>query len=183
MEATTAPPSGRHSHSSLPGAQRELTRKKVTAQAYPLRGSSGDCLLPNLALFSGLCASLIFSHNPVPICSHFLMNCHLSHSIKSALCEDFSNTGWKASGRGRRRGMRGGRPECLSKETGIEISPAQGPQQHLLHSATPGAPDLLTPEQGSNNHSGLGWPVLPCTALCQAKFDLSRLFSTMIFWS
>lgn len=52
------------------------------------------CLLPNLALFSGLCASLIFFHNPFPICSYFLMNCHLSHSIKSALCKNLGNNGW-----------------------------------------------------------------------------------------
>lgn len=57
------------------------------------------CLLPNLALFSGLCASLIFFHNPFPICSHFLMNCHLSHSIKSALCENFSNDGRMGEGK------------------------------------------------------------------------------------
>lgn len=56
---------------------------------------------PNLALLSGLCASLIFLHKPSPICSHFLMNCHLSHSIKSALCEHFSGGGWLGRERGK----------------------------------------------------------------------------------
>lgn len=53
-------------------------------------------------------------------------------------------------------------------------STAQGPQWHLLHSehiAPAGALSLITPEQGTNNHSDPEWPVLPCTVLWQAKFD------------
>lgn len=47
----------------------------------------------------------------------------------------------------------------------------------LNHITTTGTPGLITLEQGTNNHGGLGWPILPCTALCQAKFDLSRAYS------
>lgn len=141
LEDATSPPISLPfaGHCSLPQAgtlssPAWLTRKDLTAQDYPLRGSSGDCLLPNLALFSGLCSSLIFLHNPFPICSHFLMNCHLSHSIKSVLCENFSNIGRKEEGkRQREQAVREERKAgCLSKETAIEIAQTQGPQQHLL---------------------------------------------------
>lgn len=42
------------------------------------------------------------------------------------------------------------------------------------------APGLIAPEQGTNNLSDLGWPVLPCAALCLVKFDLSQAVSHLL---
>lgn len=122
------------------------------------------CLLPNLALFSGLCASLIFFHNPFPICSHFLMNCHLSHSIKSALCENFSKDGrteegkrqpeqamGKNEGKTRRGGWgragQGGGDRDVPAGLGT-VSDLHGQMNHSM-SAVLGS---LAPKQGTNNH-------------------------------
>ena len=118
------------------------------------------CLLPNLALFSGLCASLIFFHNPFPICSHFLMNCHLSHSIKSALCENFSNDGWMG---GKARGSQSRRWERMREKPGgagqgggdRDILAGSGTVSDLhgqMNHSTPGALGSLAPRQGTNNH-------------------------------
>lgn len=90
--------------SALPASPR----RPISRQSRAAAGQAGPLFTPNLALLSGLCAPLIFLHRPSPICSHFLMNCHLSHSIKSALCERFSHG---RTGRGeaaRERRGRGG---------------------------------------------------------------------------
>jgi hypothetical protein len=58
------------------------------------------------------------------------MNCHLSHSIKSVLCENFSNIGRKEGGkRQREQAMREKeqKAEVPSKKTAIEIARTQGP--------------------------------------------------------
>lgn len=134
------------------------------------------CLLPNLALFSGLCASLIFFHDPFPICSHFLMNCHLSHSIKSVLCTNFSNDGRTGEGK-RHPKRRWGKIE--SPEQGScnrDIPVGSGTASHLrgqMNHSTPGALGSLGPKQGINNHIRSG-SSNSYTAPCQAGFDRSR---------
>lgn len=94
-----------------------------------------------------------FFHNPFPICSHFLMNCHLSHSIKSALCKNFSNDG--RTGKGRRQPATGNGGEG-GKGGGDRDIPAGSETASNLHRqmnhSTPGALGSLAPKQGSNNH-------------------------------
>lgn len=117
------------------------------------------CLLPNLALFSGLCASLIFFHNPFPICSHFLMNCHLSHSIKSALCENSSNDGQTGEGKRQReramppsgRKIRGAGQGSFDRVIPTGWGTASNLHGQMNHS-TSGALGSRAPKQGANNH-------------------------------
>lgn len=110
------------------------------------------------------------------------MNCHLSHSIKSVLCENFSDIGRKEGGKKQReQAMREKEQKAGVSEqgdcnrdrqnAGSEATSALLSSELLRNTGTSG---LIAPEQNTNNHRGLGWPVLPCTALCQAKFDLSQ---------